>query len=54
MLKKLDDILKRAEFLSEQLLNPDVIADMSVWQKYSKEHASYNEVFHMERVFDCL
>ncbi len=43
MLKKLDDILKRSEFLSEQLLNPDVIADMSVWQKYSKEHADLSE-----------
>ena len=43
MLKKLDDILKRAEFLSQQLLNPDVIADMSVWQKYSKEHADLSE-----------
>ena len=53
MFKKLDEILKREEFLSEQLLSADVIADMSVWQKYSKEQASYNEVFHMERVFDC-
>ncbi len=43
MFKKLDEILKREEFLSEQLLAADVIADMSVWQKYSKEQAELRE-----------
>ena len=43
MFKKLDEIVKREEFLSEQLLNPDVIADMGVWQKYSKEHSDLRE-----------
>ena len=43
MFKKLDEILKREEFLSEQLLSADVIADMSVWQKYSKEQAELRE-----------
>ena len=43
MLKKLDEIIKREEFLSEQLLNADVIADMSVWQKYSKEQFDLTE-----------
>lgn len=43
MLKKLDGILKRYEFLSEKLADSDVIADMSVWQKYSKEQAELTE-----------
>ena len=37
MLKKLDGILQRYHFLSDQLAESIVIADMSVWQKYSKE-----------------
>ena len=37
MLKKLDGILQRYHFLSDQLAESSVIADMSVWQKYSKE-----------------
>ncbi len=51
MLKKLDDILKREEFLSEQLLNPDIIADMSVWQKYSKEHSDLSETAEKYREY---
>ena len=43
MFRKLDEIVKREEFLSEQLLNPDIIADMGVWQKYSKEHSDLRE-----------
>ena len=43
MLKKLQDIKKRYEFLSEQLANSDVIADMGTWQKYSKEQADLTE-----------
>ena len=43
MLKKLDDILKRYEFLSKQLADADVLADMSVWQKYSKEQSELSE-----------
>ena len=42
MLKKLEDILKRYEFLSEKLSDAEVIADMSTWQKYSKEQADLN------------
>ena len=37
MLKKLDGILQRYEYLSAQLAEASVLADMSVWQKYSKE-----------------
>ena len=44
MLKKLDEIIKREEFLSQQLLNADVIADMSVWQKNSKEQSNLQPI----------
>ncbi|MBQ9728548.1 MAG: peptide chain release factor 1 [Clostridia bacterium] len=43
MLKKLDDIKNRYEFLSEQLADSAVLADMSVWQKYSKEQSELKE-----------
>ena len=43
MLKKLDDIKKRYEFLSEQLADSAVIADMGTWQKYSKEQSDLTE-----------
>ncbi len=43
MLKKLDDIKKRYEFLSEQLVDNSVIADMGTWQKYSKEQSELSE-----------
>ena len=51
MLKKLDEIIKREEFLSEQLLDQNVIADMSVWQKYSKEHADLRETAEKYREY---
>ncbi|MBQ8447280.1 MAG: PCRF domain-containing protein, partial [Clostridia bacterium] len=43
MFKKLDDIKKRYEFLSEKLSDPAVIADMGTWQKYSKEQFDLTE-----------
>ena len=43
MLKKLDELLKRYEYLSAQLADADVLADMSVWQKYSKEQSELSE-----------
>ena len=43
MLKKLQDIKKRYEFLSEKLMDSSVIADMGTWQKYSKEQADLTE-----------
>ena len=56
MLKKLDDIKKRYEFLSEKLADNEVIADMGTWQKYSKEQSDltetvekYNEYLECER-----
>ena len=43
MLTKLDAILQRYQFLSEQLADADVLSDTSTWQKYSKEHAEISE-----------
>ena len=43
MFNKLNEILKRYEFLSEELAKSEVIADMSTWQKYSKEQADLTE-----------
>ena len=43
MFKKLDDIKKRYEFLSVQLADPAVIADMGTWQKFSKEQSDLTE-----------
>ena len=43
MLKKLDDLKKRYDFLSEKLADSEVIADMGTWQKYSKEQSDLTE-----------
>ena len=43
MLKKLDGILDRYRFLTEQLATAEIIADMPLWQKYSKEQAELRE-----------
>ena len=43
MLKKLDGILQRYEFLSQKLADNAVIADMPTWQKYSKEQSELRE-----------
>ena len=43
MFKKLDEIKKRHQFLSEQLADSAVIADMGTWQKYSKEQSELTE-----------
>ena len=43
MFKKLDDIKKRYQFLSQQLADTAVIADMGTWQRYSKEQADLTE-----------
>ncbi len=56
MFKKLEDIKARYEFLSAQLADSEVIADMPTWQKYSKEQADltetvekYGEYLEMDR-----
>ena len=43
MLKKLDAIKQRYEFLSGKLADNETLADMSLWQKYSKEQAELTE-----------
>ena len=43
MFNKLNDILKRYEFLSEELSKTEIIADMPTWQKYSKEQSDLTE-----------
>jgi peptide chain release factor 1 len=43
MFNKLSELLKRYEYLSEQLADPAVIADMPTWQKYSKEQSDLTE-----------
>ena len=43
MFTKLAEILKRYEYLSEQLASAEVISDMPTWQKYSKEQSDLTE-----------
>ena len=51
MFHKLDEIEKRYVFLSDALADPDVIADMSVWKKYSKEQADLRETAEKYREY---
>ena len=44
MLKKLDGVLSRYQFLSEKLADTEVIADMDTWRKYSKEQSDLQEI----------
>ena len=43
MLKKLNAIQQRYQFLSEKLADSDTLSDMQEWQKYSKEQAELTE-----------
>ena len=43
MLKKSQEILSRYRFLTEKLSDPETIADMPTWQKYSKEQSELRE-----------
>lgn len=43
MFKKLEELYRRYSFLSEKLADADVLADMTTWKKYSKEHADLRE-----------
>ena len=43
MFTKLEELKKRYDFLSAQLADSEVIADMGTWQKYSKEQADLTE-----------
>ena len=51
MFSKLAELLKRYEFLSEKLADADVIADMSTWQKYSKEQSDLTETAETYRKY---
>ena len=51
MLNKLNGILTRYEFLSERLVDPKTIEDISVWQKYSKEQFDLTETVEKYRVY---
>lgn len=51
MFKKLDDILKRYEDLSEKLSDVAVIADAALWQKYSKDQAELKETAEKYREY---
>lgn len=44
MLKKLDDILERYNFLTERLGSAEALSDMEEWTKLSKEHSRLQEV----------
>jgi peptide chain release factor 1 len=51
MFQKLDELEKRYVFLSEQLADSDVIADMNTWKKYSKEHSDLRETAEKYREY---
>ena len=40
MFSKLEDVKKRYEFLAEEIIKPEIIADNKTWQKLVKEHSS--------------
>ena len=44
MLKKLQNIAARYEELGGLLASPEVLADMDLWKKYSKERAELAEI----------
>ena len=44
MLKKAEAIYERYRFLTEKLSDNEVLQDMDVWRKYSKEQAELTEV----------
>lgn len=44
MSKKLDEVLSRYNWLTEQLSSAEVISDMSLWTKYSKERSEIEEI----------
>jgi peptide chain release factor 1 len=44
MLKKAEAIYERYRFLTEKLSYSDVLQDMDVWRKYSKEQAEITDV----------
>ena len=51
MFKKLNDVLHRYEELSEKLSSIEVVSDMELWSKYSKEHADLTPVAEKYREY---
>ena len=51
MFTKLADLLKRYEYLSEQLSDASVIADMPTWQRYSKEQSDLTETAEVYKTY---
>ena len=51
MFQKLEDVEKRYEFLTEQISDPNVIADNEVWRKYMKEHADITDLVNKYREY---
>ncbi len=44
MLDKLEGIVERFEFLSEQINDAEIIANQEIWQKFMKEHADLTPI----------
>jgi peptide chain release factor 1 len=44
MLKKAESVLQRYNALGEKLADPDILSDMDMWKKISKEHADLSEL----------
>ena len=44
MIERLKKIKERFEELTKDLMNPDVLADMSIWQKKSKEQSDLSPI----------
>ena len=51
MFTKLSELLKRYEYLSEQLADASVIADMPTWQRYSKEQSDLTETAEVYKTY---
>ena len=44
MFDKLQNIVERYEYLTEQISRPEIIADNQQWQKLVKEHSGLQEI----------
>ena len=44
MTEKLDKIVQRYDFLTEEISKPEVIADNNIWKKLVKEHSSLTPI----------
>lgn len=51
MIEKLDGVIERYEYLSEQISDADVISHQETWQKYMKEHSDLTPVVEKYKQF---